>query len=238
MTTRFVLYYWPIPFRAQGARYIMAHAGIDWEEPDRDAVTAMYQSRISDQPLPFMGPPVLHDRRTNLWLSQAPAICGYLGRDLGLMPGTPAGDALTYKVLGDGIDVLHALTLNCGAAMWTDHGWATFAETRLPRWLSIFEELGHRNGLGPDHGTLLGTPEPGVADLATAALWITICDKLPGMADLVARHAPRVLALSRRIADTSAISSLRATQTTLWGDVWCEGQIEASLRSVLTTWRD
>lgn len=238
MTERFVLYYWPIPFRAQFPRYVLAYAGATWSEPDREEVFALYQERISDQPLPFMGPPVLHDRETGLWVSQAPAITGYLGEVLGLMPDTPGDGALTRKVLSDCIDVLHGLTRHCGTAMWTDETWQPFAEIRLPRWLQIFEELGRRNGLSARDGTLLGTPEPGVADLACAALWVTIVDKLPALRAPVARHAPNVLALSNRVAATPAIAALRAEQTRQWGDVWCEGQIEDSLRSVLRRWSD
>ncbi len=238
MSERFVLYYWPIPFRAQFARYLLAHAGARWEEPDRETVTAVYQAQISDQPVPFMGPPLFHDRESDVWLSQMPAICGYLGEVFGLMPGSPALDGLTRKVLGDCTDVLQEMTLNCGEAMWTEESWASFARTRLPRWLQIFEDLGHRHGLTHDTGTLLGTPKPGVADLACSALWVTMIDTLPKLQNLLGRHAPNVVALSHRIATEPAIAALRAEQNAAWGDVWCEGQIEASLRSVLGDWQD
>ena len=236
MPVRFVLYYWPIPFRAQFIRYILAYAGEAWDEPDRDAVMELYQSSVSNQPVPFMGPPVLYDRDKDVWLSQTPAISSYVGEVLGLMPGTPTKDALTRKVLGDCIDVLQALTRDCGALMWTDDSWTLFAEHRLPRWLQIFEALGARNGLKADAGTLLGTPEPGVADLACAALWMTICDSLPDLSGLIAEHAPTVLSLSQRLASTDAINTMRIDQQARWGDVWCEGEIEESLRSVLATW--
>ena len=236
MTERFVMYYWPIPFRAQFARYILAYAGATWSEPDRDAVLALYEADVADQPVPFMGPPVLHDRETDLWVSQAPAISSYLGEVLGLMPGTHGRDAMTRKVLGDCIDVIHGLTRHCGTATWTEETWAAFAENRLPRWLQVFEELGHRNGLTAEGGTILGTREPGVADLACSALWATIIDKLPALQDMVAQHAPNVLALSDRIASTPAIAALRADQTDRWGNTWCEGQIEDSLRAELAKW--
>ncbi len=236
MAARFTLYYWPIPFRAQVARYILAHAGAEWDEPDRDALMALYQADVADQPVPFMGPPVLHDRDGDVWISQMPAICSYLGEVLGLMPGTPAADAMTRKVLGDCTDVLHGLTRNCGMAMWTDAAWSDFVGTRLPRWLQIFEALGQRHGLGATSGTLLGTAAPGVADLACAALWRTIADKLPALRAAVAAHAPNVLALSDRIAETPAIAALCRDQEARWGDVWCEGEIEVSLRNVLDNW--
>lgn len=237
MPARFTLYYWPIPFRAQFARYILAHAGEAWDEPDVDALLELYQAPLQEQPVPFMAPPVLHDAEADLWLSQAVSITSYLGERFGLMPGTPEKDALTRKVLGDCLDVLHGLTLNCGAAMWDDESWAEFAGERLPRWLEIFETLGSRHGLRSDQGTLLGTAEPGVADLACAALWVTICDTLPELEELIAQHAPKVLALSHRIGALPAIAELRADQKQRWGNLWCEGQIEASLRSVLANWQ-
>ena len=193
MPARFVLYYWPIPCRAQSIRYILAYAGEAWDEPDLDEVTALYQSPVLEQPVPFMGPPILHDRQDGVWLSQAPAIAGYVGEAVDLMPGTATNDALTQKVLSDCIDVLHALTQNCGALMWTKETWSSFAEHRLPRWLQIFEELGARNALKADSGTLLGTPKPGVADLACASLWVTIWDLLPQLRQMIGEHAPNCL---------------------------------------------
>ena len=236
MPARFVLYYWPIPFRAQSIRYILAYAGEPWHEPDLDKVTALYQSAVPEQPVPFMGPPVLHDRDEDVWLSQAPAIAGYVGEVVGLMPGTATKDALTRKVLGDCIDVLHALTRNCGALMWTKEAWSSFAEQRLPRWLQIFEDLGARNALKANSGTLLSTPEPGVADLACASLWVTIWDLLPELREPIATHAPNVLSLAQRIANADAIRTMRADQQARWGNVWCEGDIEESLRLVLSAW--
>jgi len=237
MTARFTLYYWPIPFRAQFARYLLAYHGAAWDEPDTDALLALYQASVKDQPMPFMAPPLLHDAEADLWLSQAPAITGYLGTLFGLMPGTPEKDALAHKVQSDCIDVLQELTLNSGAAMWDEESWADFAEHRLPRWLEIFETLGARHGLAAERGTLLGTAAPGVADLACAALWVTICDKLPELEELIRQHAPNVLALSHRIGALPPIAALRADQTERWGDLWCEGQIEDSLRTTLANWQ-
>ena len=233
MPARFTLYYWPIPFRAQFARYVLAYRGEAWDEVDVEALLDLKEAPVQDQPLPFMAPPLLYDAGADLWLSQAPAITGYLGEIFDLMPGTPEKDALTHKVLGDCIDVLQELTRNCGAAMWDEDSWAEFAATRLPRWLEIFETVGARHGLQADHGTLLGTPDPGVADLSCAALWVTICDTLPELAPLIAGHAPNVLALSQRLGATPDISALRDDQKQRWGNLWCTGQIEASLRTVL-----
>jgi glutathione S-transferase len=201
-----------------------------------DEVTTLYQSAVDEQPVPFMGPPILHDQHHDIWLSQAPAIAGYVGKAVGLMPDTATKDALTRKVLSDCIDVLHAMTRNCGVLMWTKETWSSFAEHRLPRWLQIFEELGARNALKADSGTLLGTPKPGVADLACASLWVTIWDLLPELREPIAQYAPNVLSLSQRIASVDAIRAMRADQKANWGNIWCEGDIEESLRTVLSDW--
>ena len=237
MSCRFTLYYWPIPFRAQFARYLLAYRGEKWDEPGMDALIDLYQAPVKEQPMPFMAAPFFHDAEAELWLSQAPAITSYLGGHLGLMPGTPEKDALTLKVICDCIDVLQELTLNCGAAMWDDDSWAEFAGNRFVRWLEIFEAVGARHGLQADDGTLLGTSEPGVADLVCAALWVTICDKLPELEGLIAEHAPNTLALSNRIGALPQIASLRADQKKNWGNLWCEGEIEKSLRTVLANWQ-
>lgn len=154
------------------------------------------------------------------------------------MPGTPKQDALTHKVLCDYVYVLHDLTQNCGAAMRTDEAWAACATDRLPRWLCIYEDLGSRHDLGYQSGTLLGTAKPSVADFACAALWVTVCENLPRLRAIVSRHAPNVLSLSERIANTPTITSMRAHQNVTWGNTWCEGQIELSLRNELDNWNE
>lgn len=237
MAVRFVLYYWPIPFRAQAARYIMTAGGLRWEEPEVDEVEALYGSEIADQPWPFIGPPLLYDREADLWLSQSAAICSYLGEIAGLMPESAAARAQTHKVLGDCTDVLQALTRDCGAQMWSDDDWSAFADARLTSWLTVFEDLGRRHGLTAEQGTLLGAPRPGVADFACAALWVTIGDKLPALEPMLSRHAPNIMALSNRLAATPELVGLRRAQTERWGDLWCAGEIETSLRSALINWR-
>jgi len=236
MRHAFTLYYWPVPFRAQVLRYMLAHAGAAWDEAPADRVAALHAAAVPEQPVPFMGPPVLHDHAAGKWLSQTPAIALWLAPRLRLLPEDSWGASMSIKVLCDTIDVLHEMTRNCGMMMWTEEDWARFAETRLPRWLSIFEETGRRHGLSRSGGTLLGTPAPGLADLATAALWATIRDCLPQLSGLLSAHAPAVMALSARIADSPAIAALRAEQAKAWGDAWCGGQIEASLRHVLDRW--
>lgn len=234
MTPDYTLYYWPLPFRGQFIRYVMAHASARWEDAPVDRLSALRGLPVGAQPLPFMAPPLLHDHAADLQVAQLPAILAYLGRKHALLPGEPARDALTMKVIGDANDVLEEITLNGGREMWTRAGWDTFTATRLPRWLQIFEETGRRHGLTGQGGYMLGTATPSLADLTTAALWFTMAEKLPMLRPLLEAHAPAILALSARIAHLPALSRLRAESDAMYGaTLYCGGQIEASIRERL-----
>ncbi|MFV0361124.1 glutathione S-transferase family protein [Tropicimonas sp.] len=236
MPTDYTLYYWPIPFRGHFVRYLLVHCRQTWDEPPVAEMLALKDQPAARQPVPFMAPPLLHHHAGDLWLSQLPAILGYLGRQHGLFPGAPAADALVHKIIGDASDVLEEITCNCGRAMWTQEGWNEFAAGRLPRWMAIFEETGRRHGLSETAGHMLGSHAPSLADLATAALWFTMTDKLPPLGPLLERSAPAVAALSRRIASLPEIAAMRKSCDARWGDAYCGGQIEESLRKVVTVW--
>lgn len=233
MPNRFSLYYWPIPFRGHFIRYVLAHVGAGWDEPDVDALVALKTAPVAQQPLPFMAPPLLQDRAAGIWLSQMPAILGYIGQVHGLMPRDPARAALVAKIISDANDVLEEITRDCGAKMWTQDAWDGFAADRLPRWLQIFETTGRAHGLRAESGFLLGGAEPGLADLVTAALWHSMAEKLPPLEPLIRRHAPAVANLAWRIAETPAIAEMRARQDAANGNAYCGGEIERSLRAVL-----
>ncbi|HUD29097.1 MAG TPA: glutathione S-transferase, partial [Novosphingobium sp.] len=88
-------YYWPMPFRGQFIRAILAYAGKDWIENDAEAIGRLMEKAPKDQPVPFMGPPVLVERAGGFALSEMPAIALYLGETLGLLPDTARGRAMT-----------------------------------------------------------------------------------------------------------------------------------------------
>lgn len=231
--TDYALFYWPVPFRGHFVRYVLAYAGAAWEEPDTETLLAIKSAPVADQPAPMMAPPMLHDRRAGLWLSQLPAILMHLGERHDLLPPDPSARTLTLKLICDAGDVLEEVTRNCGAQMWTPATWANITADRLPRWMEIFEETGRRHGLESQGGHILGTDRPSLADLAAAALWHTMADKLPPLAPMLDRHATAIAGLSARIASLPAIAEMRAEWDRSHGDVWCGGRIEASLRAVL-----
>ncbi len=230
----YTLYYWPLPFRGQFVRAVLAHLGASWDEADTETILALKDTAPSEQNLPHMGPPVLVDHAADLALSQMPAILGYLGRKHGLVPSDPATAALTDKLVADANDVLYEMTLHNGAQMWTAASWAHFVP-RLQRWMQIFEETGRRHGLTPGQGFILGTAAVGIADLATYALWGTMTDKLPALAPMLNTHAPAVAGLCERIAHSSGQEQLRLDSEKAYGNEWCGGQIGASLQAVLAS---
>ncbi|WP_091741280.1 glutathione S-transferase [Phenylobacterium immobile] len=228
------LYYWPIPFRGQFVRAILAFAGKTWTEAGREAILKLKEGPIADMPAPFMGPPVLVDRATGFALSQMPAIVLYLGETLDLLPATPAGRAMTQKVVGDANDLIDDLTLDGGREMWTEARWEAFTP-RLRKWMSLWEETGRRHGLTQDDGFLLGGDRPAVADIVSAVLWSTMTERFLVIAELLDDVAPMTAALSRRVMAVPSLAALAAKARADYGQTWCGGQIEASLRKVLDT---
>lgn len=95
------LCYWPVPFRGEFVRALLAHAGATVDEPDSDAVSAMMKMDPRDQPVPHMAPPMLVDNASGDATAEMPAICLWLGERFGLMPDDPHLRALGLKVVND-----------------------------------------------------------------------------------------------------------------------------------------
>lgn len=230
--TDYTLYYWPIPFRGQFVRAVLAQVHASWDEAEMAAVGTLRRTAPSGQPIPHMGPPVLIDHAADVALAQMPAILDYLGSKHGLLPGDPWRDALTAKIVADASDVLYEMTRHHGAQMWTQDSWDAY-RPRLCRWMEIFEETGRRHGLTAESGHVLGTEMPGLADLTTHVLWGTMTARLPTLRPLLDETAPAIGGLSDRIARLPEQEALRRRSDAEYGDGWCGGEIEASLRAVL-----
>lgn len=228
----FTLHYWPIPFRGQFVRAVLAYAGASWDEPGFDEVLAERAADPSAQSVPHMGPPVLTDHRNGVHISQMPAILSYLGEHHGLFPQDPALRAMCHKVIGDSNDVLYEMTRHNGDQMWTRRAWEAY-QPRLARWMAIYQETGQRHGLTAQAGFMLGTATPCLADLVSATLWGTITVRFPALRIMLNTHAPAIAGLSDRIGAIPSQQALRRHSDASWGDVWCGGQIEASLRKVI-----
>jgi glutathione S-transferase len=62
------LYYWSVLFRSQFAFIIIAYAGKSWTESG-DAVI----STLMKVPVPFMGPPLLVNKKVDFAMAEMPA---------------------------------------------------------------------------------------------------------------------------------------------------------------------
>lgn len=225
------LYYWPVPFRGQFIRAILAHAGKSWTEHDGDEIGALMEKAAADQPVPFIGPPLLIDHKTGFALSQMPAIALYLGETLDLLPSSPQGRATSIKLVNDANDIIDELTLDGGREMWTKQSWEDF-QPRLSRWMAIWERFAETGGVEADSGFLLGTDAPGLVDIVGSTLWSTMTDRFPAIATLLDKTAPRIAGLSRRIQQIPALADLDRSSRAQYGDAYCGGEIEKSLRKV------
>jgi glutathione S-transferase len=226
------LYYWSVPFRGQFVRAVLAFAGRSWSEGGDGAIARLMDGPVKHMPVPFMGPPVLIDKKADFAVAQMPAVILYLGETLNLMPAAPALRAMTMKIVNDANDVIDEITLDGGRQMWTEKRWREFVP-RLKKWMSLWEETGRRHGLKTDSGFLLGGKAPGVADVVTATLWSTVGDRFPKIATVLGKTAPMTAALTQRVANLPPLAKLAAKARKDYGDAYCGGQIEASLRKVL-----
>jgi glutathione S-transferase len=225
-------YYWSVPFRGQFVRAVLAHAGRTWTEGGDTAIETLMEGQVGGMPVPFMGPPVLIDRQADFAIAQMPAIVLYLGETLDLLPATAAMRALTIKIVNDANDVIDEITQQGGREMWTEKSWHEFVP-RLKKWMSFWEETGRRHGLKADSGFLLGGDAPGIADVVTATLWSTMNNRFPSIEAILQDAAPMTAALTRRIAALPPLANLAVKAREDYGDAYCGGEIEASLRKVL-----
>jgi len=228
------LYYWSVPFRGQFVRAVLAYAGKTWTEGGDDAISELMGGMVKDMPIPFMGPPLLIDNKADFAIAQMPAIVLYLGETLDLMPVTFTLRALTMKIVNDANDVIDEITLDGGREMWTKNSWHDFVP-RLKKWMSFWEEIGRRHGLKANSGFMLGSEEAGIADIVTATLWSTMVDRFREIEAILEKSAPMTAALTRRVAALPSLAKLAAKARQEYGDAYCGGEIEASLRKVLDT---
>lgn len=230
--TDYDLYYWPIPFRGQFVRAVLAFAGKTWEEHNGTEIPTLMHGPLAKMPVPFMGPPLLVECKNGFSLSQMAAIVLYLGETLALLPADPSAKALTMKIVLDSNDVIDDVTLDGGRQMWTKAHWRDF-QPRLKKWMSLWEETGRRHGLKADSGFLLGGDAPGLADVMTGVLWTTITDAFPAIGATLDEVAPLTAGLSRRVSALPALAKLAEKAKQDYGDAWCGGRIEESLRKAM-----
>jgi glutathione S-transferase len=228
----YTLMYWSVPFRGQFVRVVLGFAGASWSETDEGKIFELMEGPVEEMPVPFMGPPVLIDNDTGFAVSQMPAIVLYLGDKLNLLPSSIELRALTIKVVNDANDVIDELTLDGGREMWDEKHWQHLAP-RFAKWMTLWEDLGRRHGLGEDTGYLLGGDSPGIADVVTATLWKTIADRFDRLEKMLVETAPRTLALVRRVSATPKLAALEAKARADYGNAYAGGEIGKSMAAIL-----
>lgn len=223
---RFRLHYWPIPFRGVFVSYLFAYRDRSLQNDSSfEEIGALKSAAPSDQGIPFMGPPVLEDRETGRVLSQMPAIVLYVSRELDLLPADPFEQAMAMKILMDCNDLLMEICRYNGSTMWQREDWTEFRSRRFPHWLAIFEESLHRGHFGGG--------EASYADIAVFALFGNMMRCLPDLEADIRDHAPGVHAHCNRIGLQPSLASQVALDEEAYGDLYCGGQIEASIREML-----
>ena len=222
----FQLYYWPIPFRGCFVSYLFAYRDVPLlEKSALEDIEALMSAAVGEQDVPFMGPPVLRDLKTGRALSQMPAIVLYVSHELGLVPDDPFDVAMCMKVLMDCNDVLMEICRYNGSMMWEREEWRRFRAERFPRWLRIFEESLNRGHIGKDPVSF--------ADIGVFALFGNMTRCLPELEPDLLANAPGIHAHCRRIGSTPSLAEYVVEEERRYGDLYCGGQIEASIRKML-----
>ena len=220
------LYYWPLPFRGCFISYLFAYTNTPLlQESSYEAINHLKDLPPPNQPIPFIGPPILQILDTNQYLSQMPAITLYVSKELNLQPTDPIDLALAMKVLMDCNDLLMEICRYNGTSMWQRDEWVDFRSKRLPHWCEIFEESLNRG--------FMGKASANFADIGVYALFGNMLRCLPELEPDVLRHAPGVHAHCQRIGSQPSLADFVAGQEAEYSDLYCGGQIEASIREML-----
>ena len=223
---RFQLHYWPIPFRGCFVSYLFAYRDVPLlEESDFEEVKIRKSRHPGEQDIPYMGPPVLSDLESGRTLSQMPAIVLYVSGELDLCPDDAFDRAMCMKILMDCNDVLMEICRYNGSTMWEREEWQTFRSQRLPRWLEVFEESLNRGFVGKDRISF--------ADIGIFALFGNMTRCLPELEPDLLNHAPGIHALCQSIGSKPSLAEYVADEEQKYGNLYCGGQIEESIRKML-----
>ncbi|WP_193162407.1 glutathione S-transferase [Microbulbifer hainanensis] len=223
------LYYWDLPFRSIFIELLLEEVGAQYRKCD---ATEIYPERSLKIKNPGMAPPYLYECKSKTYFAQMPAILMHLGREYDYLPKRAETHTLALKTILDCNDVLMEITNFNGMSMWSKPDWETFRYGRLSDWMKIFERTGLEHGLKGDKGFLLGTTLS-VADIATTALFGTMVYSFPQLKEDLQENAPHIAVLCQRVEARPAIKKFLAAQRERYGNGYCGGQIEKSLRKVI-----
>lgn len=223
------LYYWDLPFRGNFIQLFLEEVAAKYEKHD---ATGIYPERSLKIRSPGMAPPYLYECKSKAYFAQMPAILMHLGREYDYLPKRAETHTLALKTILDSNDILMEITNYNGMQMWDEKSWDEFRYSRLPDWMKIFEKTGLEHGLKGEKGFLLGATIS-VADIATAALFGTMVHSFPELEEDLQENAPHIATLCRRIETRPAIRRFLDKQRQEYGNGYCGGQIERSLRKMI-----
>ena len=162
-----------------------------------------------------------------------PVIVMYLSEKLNFLPKDSFKSAICLKLILDSNDILAEITNLNGSIMWEYDKWKQFREQRLKRWFEIFEQTGQQFGLQSDSGYLFGGNQISAADIIIYALCGTMIRCMPELSVDLRQHSPNLFALCQKIANRPNIRKFVENQSRRYGNLYCGGQIEKSIRSML-----
>jgi glutathione S-transferase len=224
---RFKLYYWPISFRGCFISYILSYFESPFVEISNfDEINSLKELPLNQQPIPFVGPPILNDLIKNKTLSQMPAIIAYLSLELEDVPKDHFQKAIETKIIMDCNDILMEISRYNGSMMWNIEAWREFRSIRLPYWMKLFEEMIHRKHLGQSSIS--------ISDLCTFALFGNMIRCLPQLQEDLLKHAPKVFHLCEKMMSIPQLSRYITNQEKKYKKRYCGGYIEESIKKMLT----
>lgn len=229
MTDGYKLYYWEAPFRGNFIQLLLEELNCGYQ---RFNASEIYPQRSLKIKFPGMAPPYLYDASTKTYWAQMPAIMMYLARKHKFLPKDIENQILISKLIADCHDILLEFTNFYGKEMWTKKDWKKFRQERFSKWLQIFEKTGELHELRKTKGYLLGS-KISVADITTTALFGSMLHTFPSLEDDFKQDAPNTLELIQRIENRPRIKKCLEKQRKEWGDIYCGGEIENSLRQVI-----
>ena len=234
--SKFKLYYWPIPFRGNFIRCMLSFCNVQYNDATVAELLELKSADMSskDTRAIFMAPPLIYDVEEDIFISQMPAIVLYLARKYNKMPTNNNQITITENILLSSNDILAEISKNNGSMMWQNkEEWQEFIDGRFCRWLSILESQATRNGLRENAGYFFGNNAATAVDIILFALIGTMRAKLPEMIPILLKGCPSVMNLCDRLLEESSNLKLLFDEQAS-NNVYCGGQIEASIRKVLT----
>ena len=224
------LFYWNVPFRGNFPLILMSEAGLKFEVVDASKI---YPDSSLSIICPGVAPPYLLDCKENKYLNQMPAIMMHLASRHNLLPKNSPDVWLALKLILDCNDILYEITRYHGMEMWTSQKWKEFRTYRLSKWLNQFETIGYER-LDKTSGFFFDG-KISVADLSVTALLGALKWSFPALTTDMKASCPNVLSLVERVEKREGIKQFLKKQRKELGKEYCSGQIEDSIRSMLSS---